>query len=1016
MKKRALSLLLVVLMCFSLLPTAAFAAEPETLDEPEPEQLIEQIDTPDEQPEEAAEEQEAALPEIVPDVPEEETVDTQEEMPAADEDAAADEDQEEAAEEGTTNVLEVIVTEESNTETSFKEDTVETGIITLTGDSSLNATYTEALYSLNSTSSGLIDSSKTIILDANGGYFDNDEGLTTKNVYLESFLNFGGSFGVMHNDPKFSFDDWYLDKACTEVATFYDLSDGDTVYAKWDRKVTFLLNANGGQFEDGEVKKIIAVESIYIMANHDVVNKDNSMNFAGWYLDQSCTKSESEYNYESLGLTDDTVIPLYAKWEKQIKIQLNANGGYFDSDEQNTVKTVYISDGLYYWDYYGIDNDDEAMRFDGWCLDPECEQPAYGKDGYYNPTDGEKLYARWIRQNKITFNANGGTFDYYPGDTYVSYTDPNGTIVKIPDPKKDDPHIVCCGWALSSDKGTDLVDFDSFIPDGDTVLYAVWTEAWVVTFHANGGLFSGGESEKTVSVLKGQPLDNSPWLESPGEELYLSGWCTDSSCGGEVIDEKTFISQGDTDLYAKFEPYCSVTYHFNSGYIYIANFKYSEYSVRYRKGEVAETYDGAPYYNGSNLINDDQSLSFTGWYYDEACTQFAFNPKSNFTITENIDLYAKWEKPEEPPSKFVKQCYFVILGRIANEEELSLWTSRLSGGSATAASFLQALIKSAGFSARGLSDEQVVSCLSSLMCSGDPDGGQAAWVDVLSKGVSYDYVIRGFSGMSSFKTLCANTYKVTPGTIALTENRDKNVDVTAFVQRCYTIMMERRGDPGGLNAWTGALLGKVKTGASLVQSFLMSGEFQSKGLSTDEVVEILYNVMLNRASDPGRAGWISAVDEDHMSFLYIINGFSGSQEFTKLCQTYGINPGRVAITEGRDRNRKVTQFVNRCYSEALGREADLGGLNTWCNVIVSGQKTPQGVAAGFVFSAECKSKYPGNEEFVKMLYRLYMGREADEGGLNNWVKVLENGMSRQDAVERFARSGEFQRIVASYGL
>ena len=326
-------------------------------------------------------------------------------------------------------------------------------------------------------------------------------------------------------------------------------------------------------------------------------------------------------------------------------------------------------------------------------------------------------------------------------------------------------------------------------------------------------------------------------------------------------------------------------------------------------------------------------------------------------------------------------------------------------------------MKNQEFKNRALSDSDVVDILYDIMTNQIPDydGNKSTWMNALDIGVSYDYVIKGFSALADFKNLCTGTYSVAPGTVTLTENRDKNLDVTAFVQRCYQIMMLRRGDVNGLNAWTGALLNRVKTGAQVIEFFVTSPEFVNQKLDNEDTVEVLYNVMLDRPSDAGKAGWVSNLEDDHVSIRYVVNGFAGSTEFKNLCYTYVIAPGRVNLTEARDKNINVTRFVNRCYSKALMREADIGGLNTWCNAILTKTRTPQQVAWGFVFSKECRDMELGNAAFVEMLYELYMGRPSDSGR-TTWINALNGGMSREDAVTRFARSAEFRAIVASYGL
>ena len=78
--------------------------------------------------------------------------------------------------------------------------------------------------------------------------------------------------------------------------------------------------------------------------------------------------------------------------------------------------------------------------------------------------------------------------------------------------------------------------------------------------------------------------------------------------------------------------------------------------------------------------------------------------------------------------------------------------------------------------------------------------------------------------------------------------------------------------------------------------------------------------------------------------------------------------------------------------------------------------TPQQLAYNFVFSAECIGRNLSDSDFIKMLYLLYMDREADAGGLQYWTGLLRSGTTRSTAVDTFASSDEFAAIVKSYGL
>ncbi len=113
---------------------------------------------------------------------------------------------------------------------------------------------------------------------------------------------------------------------------------------------------------------------------------------------------------------------------------------------------------------------------------------------------------------------------------------------------------------------------------------------------------------------------------------------------------------------------------------------------------------------------------------------------------------------------------------------------------------------------------------------------------------------------------------------------------------------------------------------------------------------------------------------------------------------------------------KTEAYVARIYTKALGRQPEAGGLKYWTGEINAKRKTPVEVAEQFFFAPEFTNKKLSNTEYVKVLYRTFMGREADKGGLNYWVGRLNKGESRKSVLEAFAGCPEFQKIVKSFGL
>ncbi len=240
--------------------------------------------------------------------------------------------------------------------------------------------------------------------------------------------------------------------------------------------------------------------------------------------------------------------------------------------------------------------------------------------------------------------------------------------------------------------------------------------------------------------------------------------------------------------------------------------------------------------------------------------------------------------------------------------------------------------------------------------------------------------------------------------------------VAEFVNRLYVNLLQREADDSGLVSWTDVLKSGKEQGVKVAQGFIGSKEFKSRTISNTEYIKILYRTFLGREADSsGLNSWLSVLDSG-LSRMHVFRGFAESDEFTKICQQYGIQRGNAVLMAPMDQNEGVTKFVARCYELCLGRKGDESGLNGWCNQILTGANTPKQAAYGFVFSNEFKSKNLSDTDYIKTLYRVFMDRESDGAGLNAWVNVLKNGQSREHVFNGFADSPEFQEICAGYGL
>ena len=280
----------------------------------------------------------------------------------------------------------------------------------------------------------------------------------------------------------------------------------------------------------------------------------------------------------------------------------------------------------------------------------------------------------------------------------------------------------------------------------------------------------------------------------------------------------------------------------------------------------------------------------------------------------------------------------------------------------------------------------------------------------------------GSSGNGSTTTPAPSTPSTPSATPAIptpapSQSSSSEGGVAGFVERLYTVALGRNSDPVGKQDWIDAITMRGETGASAARGFLYSPEFLNKNCTTEEFVAVLYRTFFDR--EPDQAGfnaWVEVLNNG-TSKEEVIEGFINSTEWANLCLFYGIRSGGTGTPSIEvEPNQGTIDFATRLYTTCLGRDADQGGLLAWARQLANQRDTGTGAARGFFFSSEFTNQNVDNEEYVRRLYRTFMGREADEAGFNAWVAQLNEGVSREAVFNGFAESPEFTRICASYGI
>jgi Cell wall-associated hydrolases (invasion-associated proteins) len=276
---------------------------------------------------------------------------------------------------------------------------------------------------------------------------------------------------------------------------------------------------------------------------------------------------------------------------------------------------------------------------------------------------------------------------------------------------------------------------------------------------------------------------------------------------------------------------------------------------------------------------------------------------------------------------FVERLYNICLGRNSDKQGQAYWSNLLKTKKQTAAEVTWNFFNSEEYRLQNHSNDVFVEHLYQVMMNRKSDtSGKNYWLEFLTNGVSRKYVVRGFINSEEFTIIC-NQYKVTKGSLILTENRDKNYNTTKFVQRMYNTCLNRSGDIGGLNYWTELLNSGAKSGADCMLNFFESPEYKAKNKSDEAYINDLYQALFNRTADNGgRSHWLMQL-ANGASRRFLLAGFANSTEFTTVCKNFNINRGSVSVTDN-DKPKYIgvafpgatTATVVRVFEKYIGTE------------------------------------------------------------------------------------------------
>ena len=268
----------------------------------------------------------------------------------------------------------------------------------------------------------------------------------------------------------------------------------------------------------------------------------------------------------------------------------------------------------------------------------------------------------------------------------------------------------------------------------------------------------------------------------------------------------------------------------------------------------------------------------------------------------NSNIYAG----ETEQTDFIERFYQNIMGRTADSGGMTTWLNTIQNESATKVAL--GFFKSQEFINKNLTNEQFVDILYQTLFDrqGDTDG-RNNWINQLNSGTSQDVVMYGFFNAQEFKNL-ADRFGVT-AIRAEDQLNTGTTGVNGYVNRFYTLVLNRNADTSGFNDWTTQLNSGTKAGGDIAKGFFNSQEYLNRGLDNSTFLDICYKAFFDREADSGgKSDWTTKLSQGYTKDQ-ILDGFIDSQEFINLANNYGIkNKIAASAIVSSIKGKKITLY------------------------------------------------------------------------------------------------------------
>lgn len=233
-------------------------------------------------------------------------------------------------------------------------------------------------------------------------------------------------------------------------------------------------------------------------------------------------------------------------------------------------------------------------------------------------------------------------------------------------------------------------------------------------------------------------------------------------------------------------------------------------------------------------------------------------------------------------------------------------------------------------------------------------------------------------------------------------NLAPNTDA-AIVERLYEGVLDRKGTPLDIGGWVDAVHRKAEGGKSgglqAIAEAVVSSPEAFKGHGREDNIEFIKGIYARMTGNSALAD-----DVDKWSAVMRRDGMAGRAAFA-----LSVARSREAMDHLALRDMIVVDpdmsTVFHIYRSILGRNPDKEGMVFWRKSLHEGM-TPSEVAAYFLTSSEYGKRSLSDVDFIRAVYREWLGREPDSQGQAAYSGLVTQTGGRAAMVGHVAASPE----------